>query len=251
MVGTNKELGQHWLKNRVILNEIADLAIQGGIADLCLEIGPGLGFLTSSLLKRFDEVIAVEFDERLATNLPKSFPGKNLKVVNSDILDYDLGEISRPYVVAGNIPYYITSPIIKKFLTANELPKRIVLLVQKEVALRIVAEKETQLSLFVKNRAKVWAGPVVKRNEFAPPPKVDSQVVIMEPHLPTVSDDVFVLIRHGFRAPRKKLIHNLEDGYSLPKLEESLRDIGVSKDARPGDLRLDDWGKLYRLLVAQ
>ena len=101
MVGTNKALGQHWLKNRVILDEIASLAGEGG---LCVEIGPGLGFLTSSLLKRFDRVVAVEYDKRLAENLPKSFPGKNLEVVNEDILKYDFEMTTESYVVVGNIP---------------------------------------------------------------------------------------------------------------------------------------------------
>ena len=146
----NKSLGQHWLKNREILNEIAELA-SGGVNEAsaydfsektevgtCLEIGPGLGTLTSSLLKRFNKVIAVEFDARLAENLPKSFPGKNLEVFNEDILKFDFSTIKEPYVVAGNIPYYITSPIIEKLLTVNNLPQRIVLLIQKEVAERIV-----------------------------------------------------------------------------------------------------------------
>ena len=121
-----KSLGQHWLKNRVILDEIADLSLLGvgGSAEvffekglICVEIGPGLGFLTSSLLRRFSEVIAVEFDSRLAENLPKSFPGKNLKVVNENILNFDFSMVEGPYVVVGNIPYYITSPIIEKVLT--------------------------------------------------------------------------------------------------------------------------------------
>ena len=82
----NKALGQHWLKNREILEEIAGLT-DGG--EVCLEIGPGLGFLTSSLLKRFNKVIAVEFDADLAKKLPGSFPGKNLEVIEDDILKYD------------------------------------------------------------------------------------------------------------------------------------------------------------------
>ena len=177
MVGTKKSLGQHWLKNRAILEEIADLTAGGSDdsgAEVCLEIGPGLGFLTSSLLRRFQKIVAVEYDTRLAENLPKSFPGKNLEVVEGDILEFDLAQMRQPYVVAGNIPYYITSPIIEKLLMAEVRPERIVLLVQKEVAERIVSEKETQLSLMVKNRAKVMAGPVVGRAEFTPPPKVDS-----------------------------------------------------------------------------
>lgn len=247
MVGTKKSLGQHWLKNRAILEEIADLA---GDGKLCVEIGPGLGFLTSSLLKRFDEVIAVEFDQRLAENLPKSFPGKNLEVVNADILKYDFDTISEPYVVAGNIPYYITSPIIERVLTAKSLPERVVLLVQKEVAERIVSDKETVLSLFVKNRAKVVDGPVVLKGEFTPPPKVDSQVIVMEPHASTVADEVFELIRRGFSSPRKKLIHNLTGLKSREELVQIFDELGISVDARPGDLCLVEWDNLYQKIYS-
>ena len=242
MVGTNKSLGQHWLKNRQILEEIADLTGGGG---LCVEIGPGLGFLTSSLLKRFNKVIAVEFDERLSTNLPKSFPGKNLEVIHGDILQYDFGKINGSYVVAGNIPYYITSPIIEKVLRLSNLPSRVVLLVQKEVAERIIDEKETMLSLFAKNRAKVAVGPVVPREEFTPPPKVDSQVVILEPHAPVVTDEVFYLISQGFKAPRKKLIHNLSGIKSKEELKRVFELLKFDLNARPGDLHLADWQKLY------
>lgn len=242
MVGTKKSLGQHWLKNRAILDEIADLA---GSGILCVEIGPGLGFLTSSLLRRFDKVIAVEYDDRLAANLPKSFPGKNLEVVNGDILKYDFTTVPQPYVVAGNIPYYITSPIIEKVLLTENRPERVVLLMQKEVAERILSDKETVLSLFVKNRAEVTAGPVVPAREFTPPPKVDSQVLIMEPHEPVVADEVFELIRQGFKAPRKKLIHNLAGLKSKEELVEIFNAINISPDARPGDLHLEQWSELY------
>ena len=267
MVGTKKSLGQHWLKNRAILDKIADLAAKGvgeGSArensaktevesekiKACLEIGSGLGFLTSSLLKRFEKVIAVEYDDRLAENLPKSFPRKNLEVINGDILDFDFSTIKEEYVIAGNIPYYITSPIIEKVLTVENKPKRAVLLMQKEVAERIISDKETVLSLFVKNRAKVAAGPVVLRDEFTPPPKVDSQVVIMEPFIegPLVPEEVFKLIRQGFSSPRKKLAHNLAGVKSADELKIMLKELGVSPDARPGELHLEDWGKLYRAL---
>lgn len=247
MVGTKKSLGQYWLKNRAILEEIADLA---GDGKLCVEIGPGLGFLTSSLLKRFDKVIAVEFDQRLAENLPKSFPGKNLEVINADILKYDFDTISESYVVAGNIPYYITSPIIEKVLTAESLPERVVLLVQKEVAERIVSDKETVLSLFVKNRAKVVDGPVVLKGEFTPPPKVDSQVIVMEPHAPTVADEIFELIRRGFSSPRKKLMHNLVGLKSREELTQIFDELKISADARPGDLCLAEWDKLYQKIYS-
>ncbi len=257
----NKALGQHWLNNRAILDEIADLACYGikqdnvetrrdasGMARLCVEIGPGLGTLTSSLLRRFDEVIAVEFDKRLADNLPGSFPGKNLKVINGDILSTDLDFIQEKYVIAGNIPYYITSPILRKALTLKYPPERIVLLVQKEVAERLVDKKETMLSLFVKNHANVELGPLVKKEEFTPSPKVDSAVIILEPRAAVVEEGVFDLIKRGFKAPRKKLIHNLTGLLSKEKLLVALAELDIGPDVRPGDLGLEDWGKLKELL---
>lgn len=238
----NKALGQHWLHNRAILDEIAELT---GGGKVCLEIGPGLGTLTSSLLKRFDKVVAVEYDADLARKLPGSFPGKNLEVVNADFLKFDLSAIPKPYAIAGNIPYYITSPIIERLLTLEKLPVRVVLLIQKEVAERICDEKETMLSLFVKNRAEVRLGPVVKKEEFTPPPKVDSQVIVMHPRKAEVSEEVFNLIKLGFLAPRKKLIHNLASICPREKLSGLLEKIGLDRDVRPGDLSLSDWKKLY------
>ena len=240
-----KSLGQHWLKNRVILEEIAALTGEG---ELCVEIGPGLGTLTSSLLKRFNKVIAIEYDKNLAQNLPKSFPGKKLDVVNADILDCDFDDIPQPYAVAGNIPYYITSPILEKLIALDNTPERIVLLIQKEVAERIAAERETMLSLIVKNRADVVLGPVVEKQEFTPPPKVDSQVIILTPHTPIVELDVFDIIRKGFAAPRKKLIHNLVGLKSKKDLVYVFEKIDISIDARPGDLHLLDWQELYEML---
>lgn len=240
----NKALGQHWLYNRGILDEIAKLA---GKEEVCLEIGPGLGTLTSSLLKRFEKVVAVEFDAKLARNLPGSFPGKNLEVVNEDFLKFDLSKMPEEYVIAGNIPYYITSPIIEKILKADKLPRRVVLLIQKEVAERIADEKETGLSLFVKNRAKVRLGRVVTKGEFTPPPKVDSQVIILEPFHdgPKYPDELFKLVRVAFMAPRKKLIHNLTVYKSRDELVRIFDELKIDLDARPSDLHLDDYYRLY------
>ena len=245
-MGNNISLGQHWLKNRVILDEIAALAGGGG---LCVEIGPGLGTLTSSLLKRFDMVVAVEYDERLADNLPKSFPGKNLEVVKADFLQFDLESIKESYAVAGNIPYYITSPIIEKILKTQNLPQKVVLLIQKEVAERIADEKETMLSLFVKNRADVELGPVVKKDEFTPPPKVDSRVIVLTPHEPEISDEVFKLIRLAFVAPRKKLVHNLAPLKSKEELNEIFEKLSLDINARPADLHLKDYERLFENMV--
>lgn len=242
----NKSLGQHWLYNRAILEEIAELAGRG---EMCLEIGPGLGTLTSSLLRRFDKVVAVEYDADLARKLPGSFPGKNLEVVNADILKYDFAGLPSGYVVAGNIPYYITSPIIEHVLTAKNKPSKVVLLMQKEVAERIVSEKESVLSLFVKNRATATLGPVVKAAEFAPPPKVDSRVLVLEPREAVVGTEVFDLIKVGFKSPRKKLIHNLAQIKSKEELARIFGELEVSVDARAADLHLDDWQRLFEKIA--
>ena len=243
----NKSLGQHWLKDRATLDAIADYSCIFD-TNLCIEIGPGLGTLTSSLLKCFDKVIAVEYDSRLAENLPKSFPGKNLEVINMDFLKFNLESIKETYAVAGNIPYYITSPIIMKLIETKNLPKRIVLLIQKEVAERIAARdnKESVLSLSVKNRADVELGPVVKRELFTPPPKVDSQVIILDPHPPIVSEEVIKLVKRGFSAPRKKLVKNL--GLEKTKAGQVFNSLGLSPDARPADLSLSDWQNLQATL---
>lgn len=250
----NKALGQHWLKNRAILDEIADLAATG-IAEpgLCLEIGPGLGTLTSSLLRRFQKVIAVEYDADLARKLPGSFPGKNLQVEQADILQVDFKTLvdTTPYVAVGNIPYYITSPILRKLLTADPLPTRIVLLMQKEVAERAAAEMghHSLLSLFVQNLAAVELGPVVKAAEFTPAPKVDSQVLVLTPFAkPEVLEMTLKLAQQGFASPRKKLVANLAGGQiSKTDWEEILRQHGINPAARAQDLDLWDWETLAQI----
>lgn len=248
-----KSLGQNWLKDRLILDDIASLASDGVKSNFCLEIGPGLGTLTSSLLRVFKKVEAVEFDEQLAKNLPKSFPGKNLVVKHADFLQFDLDSLESPYVAAGNIPYYITSPIIEKLLSAKNQPERIVLLIQKEVAERIAAEKgrNSLLSLFVQNRATVTLGPVVDRSFFTPPPKVDSQIIILDPKSsPEVSEKALDLARRGFRMPRKKLTANLVgfSGLTRESALEKLKTIGLNENSRAENLTLADWEKLANLL---
>lgn len=248
----NKSLGQHWLKNRQILDEIADLATEEKTEEtVCIEIGPGLGTLTSSLLKRFSKVIAIEFDQRLAENLPKSFPGKNLEVIHGDILQSDLSKlVQTDYVVVGNIPYYITSPIVRHLLNQNPCPRKIVLLMQKEVAERIAAEPgdHSLLSLAVQNRAEVELGPVVKAEEFTPPPKVDSQVIVLTPFKQQqIPDAAFKLIERGFSNPRKKLSANLA-GQNLTKAEweKVLQENHINPTARAEDLDLWDWDELTK-----
>lgn len=242
----NKSLGQNWLHNRSILNHISDLTAEKSDAATCVEIGPGLGTLTASLLKHFNHIIAIEYDPNLAHNLPGSFPGKNLTVINEDILKFDFSALPSDYVIAGNIPYYITSPILEKILTLENPPARIVLLIQKEVAERIADDRETVLSLFVKNHADITLDAVVDKSEFTPPPKVDSQIIVLDPHPPTISDETFKFIKLGFSNPRKKLIHNLSALKSKSDWIEILKHLNLNPDARPADLSLTDWQKLFQ-----
>ena len=249
----NKSLGQHWLQDRAILDEIAELAAKDMDADtVCLEIGPGLGTLTSSLLRRFGKVIAVEFDQKLAANLPKSFPGKNLQVVSGDILQVKVADLvaTSNYVVAGNIPYYITSPIVRAMLQTQPQPRRIVLLMQKEVAARIAAEPgdHSLLSLMVQNQAEVELGPVVPAELFTPPPKVDSQVIILTPLAEAqVSAAAMKLAQRGFSNPRKKLSANLASPQrTKADWESTLEKCGLNPAARAEDLDLWDWEDLAK-----
>ena len=251
MLKNQKSLGQHWLRDRRLLLEIAQLA--SGTSDTVLEIGPGLGTLTSALFKNFKHVIAVEFDKTLAANLPKSFPGKSLEVIHADFLSYDLASLPAGYAVAGNIPYYITSPIIQKLLRATNKPSKITLLIQKEVAQRLAAGPGgySILGLSAQVYAEVSLGPIVKRDLFTPPPKVDSQIIIITPRpAPLASEQTIALVKLGFVMPRKKLATNLATTLQKPRdlILELLSQIGISKDARPADLSIDNWKKLEELL---
>lgn len=245
-----KSLGQHWLKNRSILDEIARLAKVDDV-ETCLEIGPGLGTLTSSLFKQFNQVVAIEYDHDLAQKLPGSFPGKNLQVIEGDVLELDLARLAggARYCIAGNIPYYITSPIVREVLHLSPQPARVALLMQKEVAERIAAEpgNYSLLALMTQNLAEVELGPVVKATEFTPPPKVDSQVLVLTPlEAPQVDSECLELAKRGFLSPRKKLAGVLADGrYTRDVWRGILEQNGINPDARAEDLSLWDWENLY------
>lgn len=254
MSGPKKELGQHWLTDRFILSEIADAA---GIEqkDIVLEIGPGLGTLTSELLKRAWKVVAVEFDRDLAAKLPGQFPGKNLSVLNEDILSFDFDSLPRDYVVVANVPYYITSKIVQKFMTATNKPRIAVLLVQKEVAQRIAAGPGDMSILAIS--AQVYAtaslGIEVPKQYFTPSPKVDSQVVILktrnEPLVAPEDESAFFrVVKAGFSAKRKKLRSSLSGGLNMEKsdVETMLNNRDISPDLRAEDLSINHWKSLTK-----
>jgi 16S rRNA (adenine1518-N6/adenine1519-N6)-dimethyltransferase len=254
MATPNKSLGQHWLRDRLVLAHIADCA-DVRADDTVLEIGPGLGTLTSELLRRSKGVVAVEFDAELARKLPGQFPGKNLQVVNSDILSYDLSPLPAEYKVVANVPYYITSKIVQMLMTAANKPSVAVLLIQKEVAERLAARPGDMSILAVSAQlfADVSLGDVVPAELFTPPPKVDSQVVILKtratPFLTDITEkDFFKVVKAGFSAKRKKLRSSLAGGLNMTKDDAAtlLTRAGISPDIRAEDLSLDQWVELTR-----
>ena len=248
----DKSLGQHWLHDRDVLVHIAESA-EVTDTDMVLEIGPGLGTLTSELLRRAASVTAVEFDPNLARKLPGQFPGKNLTVKNEDILQFDLSSLPAGYKVAANVPYYITSKIVQKLMTADNKPAIAVLLVQKEVAERIAAQPGDMsiLAISAQVYAEASLGEIVPAELFTPPPKVDSQVVILKTRqqplvAPADEKAFFRVVKAGFSAKRKKLRSSLSGGLGISKqdVEELLGKAGISPDARAEDLAIGDWLRL-------
>lgn len=252
----NKSLGQHWLKDRLILEAIAD---QADITETetILEIGPGLGTLTSVLLDRAHRVESVEFDAELARKLPAQFPGKNLKVHNADILSFDLTMLPKGYKVVANVPYYITSKIVQLLSETANPPSLTVLLVQKEVAERLAAQPGdmSMLSISAQVFHEVTLGPLVPAEYFTPPPKVDSQVAILrrraEPLVPMKQQKAFFrLVKAGFAERRKKLRSSLSAGLHTDKatIDELLLKADLNPESRAQELSIEQWQRLQDLV---
>ena len=225
-----KSLGQHWLHDEPTLDSICDAA-QVTIGDNVLEIGPGLGTLTARLLQRGAHVTAVEFDSHLAQTLKQTLTRRSkdsplkmgdiqtLTVIEGDILQFNLQQFPEGYKVVANIPYYLTSNLIRVLC---ESPKRFstaALLIQKEVAERVVAQpgKMSLLSVSTQFYCEVSLGTFVPAKLFTPPPKVDSQVLILHRREKPLFSDVdtkqfFKLVKAGFSQKRKTLLNSLSGG---------------------------------------
>jgi 16S rRNA (adenine1518-N6/adenine1519-N6)-dimethyltransferase len=187
---------------------------------LVIEIGPGRGALTEKLLKRADRVIAIEVDHELVEHLRERFAGAPLEIVHADVLQTDLGQWG-PVPIAGNLPYYITSPILQQ-ATRTDAP-RAVFLMQKEVAERLVATPGTRDYGFLTVQTALLADTKylfdVKPGSFSPPPKVDSAVVLLTPRQQSVSDDLIRFVGHCFSHKRKTLRNNLAGIYGKDLIE--------------------------------
>jgi 16S rRNA (adenine1518-N6/adenine1519-N6)-dimethyltransferase len=213
-----QKLGQHFLVRGSILERIAAAACPS-FEDLVIEIGPGRGALTEKLLKRAGRVVAIEIDPYLVEHLRQKFASDpRLEVIEGDVLETDLGQWgSAP--VAGNLPYYITSPILAR--TVRLAPPRAVFLMQKEVARRLVAPPGGREYGFLTVETALYARACllfeVKPSAFYPPPKVDSAVVALEPRRdsPAIPRDEGLLrfVGECFRHKRKTLRNNLAEIY--------------------------------------
>jgi 16S rRNA (adenine1518-N6/adenine1519-N6)-dimethyltransferase len=274
-----KSLGQNFLKSKAALREIVEAAdIQTD--DIILEIGPGKGILTAALLEKIssteigikNRIVAIEKDDRLISNLQEMFAteiaDKRLEIIHGDILEIDpraLGLIAGKYKIVANIPYYITGQFLRMFLSGDCQPSRMVLMLQKEVAKRIVArdKKESVLSISVKAYGQPKYISTVEAKYFSPEPKVDSAILLIE----QISKEFFTtdfkrdgsekekeqkekhffsFVKKGFLHKRKMLAQNLE--IPLVKRDEIFSKIGANTKVRAEDISLEQWKKLLTLV---
>ncbi len=253
-----KSLGQHWLSDQATLQYICDVGEVSG-EDTVLEIGPGTGTLTKLLVERAKKVIAVEFDPDLASGLPHRVKADSLEVVQQDILRFDLTSLPPDYKVIANIPYYLTSNLIRVLSESSNQAKTVVLLIQKEVAERVAA-RPGQMSLLSVSAQFYWEvrlGEMVPASLFTPPPKVNSQVIILDRRPTALFPDVdqkrfFQLVKAGFASRRKTLLNSLAGGLRTDKeqIQAILNQADISASLRAQALSLENWHELYAVCVS-
>ncbi len=251
-----KRLGQHFLIDNEVLQQILSAA-ELTTDDIVMEIGPGLGILTRELAQRAKQVIAVELDDKLSGFLKgemASFP--NVRVINRDILKIDPSDLvpePERYKVVANLPYYITSPVLRHFLEASTRPNLMVVMVQKEVAQAIAAGpgKRSLLSISVQFYGQPTIMSAVPAESFYPAPEVDSAILRIDlyPEPAVAVDDVdsfFETVRAGFASPRKQLANSLSYGLGLPKADviNVLEKANIAPQRRAETLTLEEWAQL-------
>jgi 16S rRNA (adenine1518-N6/adenine1519-N6)-dimethyltransferase len=253
-----KSLGQHWLYDEASLLAICQ-AGEVTEDDIVVEIGPGLGTLTAYLVQRSKQVIALEFDETLARQLPGRVANDILDVRHADCLTFDYAALPSGYKVIANIPYYLTSNLLRVLSESVNPPAKMVLLVQKEVAKRVAASPGDMslLSVSVQLYYQASLGEIVPAELFSPPPKVDSQILKLvrrpSPLFPDLDHKRFFrLVKAGFSQRRKKLRSSLSAGLriSKPATTELLEAAEIDPSSRPQELSLEQWYQVYKLLKA-
>ena len=261
--------GQNFLINEDVYNLVIGAA-EVKKDDIILEVGPGLGFLTEKLARKAKKVIAVELDDKLAKRLNLyDFFKKNCRgsasVINKSILDINLKELglkNNNYKIVANLPYNITSIFLRKFLSGKNKPNSMVLMLQKEVAERIVAKpgKMSLLAVSVQFYAKAKIIEFVSKTDFWPIPAVDSAIIklVGTGHCPVLADNkknrsdlipgefekkFFQLVKIGFSSKRKMLKNNLANGYHIDQkqAENWLKKAGFNEKIRAQEMSVNDW----------
>jgi 16S rRNA (adenine1518-N6/adenine1519-N6)-dimethyltransferase len=248
-------LSQNFLADADVLSQILEVADPepGGRV---LEIGPGLGLLTTGLLDAGASVTAVELDRGLAVFLRERFEAPieegRLQLIEGDALDQDLVTlVEPPYDVVANLPYHITSPILHALLGTPPRPRRLVLMVQREVAERIAAPpgKMSYLSVFVQYHARVRVAFRVPPEAFEPEPAVESAVIVVEPfdaddRLDADEEDqLWRLVQAAFRE-RRKMLHNVlarQLPFDAAHVAAALEQVGIAPDRRPQTVAVGEW----------
>lgn len=259
-----KGLGQHFLVDGTYLKQML-LAAELRENEVVIEVGPGLGVLTRTLAERQVHVLAIEKDEKLAGLLQTNFkPYQNVTIINQDILKVNLPDLLNPgedtekrisrYKVVANLPYYITSPVLRFFLEAPYKPDCMVVMVQKEVAQQITAKAGGMSLLSV--GIQIYGDPkiikYVPARSFYPPPEVDSAIlqisVYDKPAVDVEISSFFTLVRAGFSAARKQIVNPLAHGLDMPKqyILQMLARAGIDPQRRAETLSIEEWGRLWQ-----
>ena len=263
-----KRLGQHFLVDEAVLERILSAA-ELSPGDIVVEVGPGLGILTEGLAKRGAKVIAVELDSKLVALLKKrlaAFP--DVKIIRADILkvtprqllqnNLPASELVRGYKVIANLPYYITSPVLRHFLEVQPRPSEMVVMVQKEVGEAIAATPGKMSLLSVKTQfySKPAIISYVPAASFYPPPKVDSVILRLDVYSqpPIEVPDAagfFDIVMHGFSSPRKQLRNSLAHSLEMPPSQVTilLEKAGIEGRRRAETLDLEEWRELWKVFA--
>lgn len=251
----DKRLAQHFLFDPAALDRVVGCAELSG-NETILEVGAGVGSLTLRLAAAAGKVIAVEVDRRLLPALREAIGDRpNIEVIAGDILALDLPRLvgGAPYLVVANIPYNITSHLLRRLLEAPQRPTRLVLTVQREIAERVTSEtgKQSLLALGVQLYGHAEVGGTIPPGAFSPPPEVESAILVVRVHVrPRIPaeliDPFFHMARAGFNQKRKKLRNSLSRGLGeeAETVARWIEAAGLRPDCRAEDLGLQDWERL-------
>ncbi len=260
----SKWLGQNFLIDKSVIKKVikaAELCPE----DIILEIGPGIGAITQELAKRAKKIIAVEKDPKMCKILEETLKDfKNVKIINKDILKYQIAKRSlglvydsknQKYKVVANLPFYITAPVIRKFLESNNPPQEMILIVQKEVAQRICSKppKMNLLAVSVQFYSKAKIISYISKKSFWPQPKVDSAILKISafnrPRKSVFNQRFFRIVKDGFSQPRKQLANNLSNSLKLNKeqIKLWLFKNNIQPSQRAETLTIKDWFKLTKM----